>query len=130
MSRALMMQHDTDPKIALMGEIDISSVEVFHNQILIGVYVRPNMTKSGILLADQTRKEDEYQGKVGLVLKKGPMAFVSDSRVDFKGQDVQVGDWVVFRASDGWQLNIGDKLCRMLTDMDIKLRVGQPDLVF
>lgn len=128
---ALKMQHDTDPKAELLAQIgDLSGIELFHNQILVAVYIRPEKTKSGIILADVTRKEDEYQGKVGLVLKTGPLAFVDDTRNSFSGQSVKAGDWIAFRTSDGWQLKIGGTLCRMLQDVDIKLRVPSPDFVF
>ena len=41
-------------------------------QVLVAIYVRPKVTKSGIHIPDQTLQEDEYQGKVGLVLSWGP----------------------------------------------------------
>lgn len=129
--QALKMQHDTDPKAELLAQVgDISGMELFHNQILVAVYIRPEKTKGGILLINQTRDEDKYQGKVGLVLAKGPLAFKDDSRNDFAGQDVKIGDWITFRASDGWQLTIKDNLCRMLQDVDVKARIQQPDFVF
>ena len=76
------------------------------------------------------RKEDEYQGKVGLVLKKGPLAFVDDDKTSFEGQDASIGDWVVFRSSDGWALNVNGILCRMLQDIQVRLTVPSPDTVF
>ena len=60
-------------------------IDVLHNQILVAIYIRPEVTQGGIYLADQTIKEDEYQGKCGLVLKSGPLAFKSDDRNDFAG---------------------------------------------
>lgn len=129
--RALQMVHDTDPKEDIFTKLRglEDKLSVFGNFVLVAVYVRPTMTKSGIILADNTRKEDVYQGKVGLVLKKGPTAFVSDDRYDFKGQDVARGDWVGFRVSDGWQLKLGDVDVRMLQDVDIKFTVDEPDIL-
>jgi len=87
----IAMQHDVDPKQKLIEDIgDISKVELFNNQILVAVYIRPQKTKSGIYLTDKTTDEDRYQSKVGLVLKKGPTAFVDPEGKWFDGITVDV----------------------------------------
>ena len=68
----MRMEHSTPVKeatAALVG--DLEGVEVFGNQVLVAIYQRPNKTASGIYLSDGVRAEDQYQGKVGLVLKLG-----------------------------------------------------------
>lgn len=108
-----LMSHIEDPANEIRKRIgDISKIEVLHNQILVGVYIRPEKTKGGILLTPQTRDEDRYQGKAGLVLKKGPLAFVDDDNNKFHGQNVDVGDWVFYRVSDGFPLVLNGTLCR------------------
>lgn len=112
---------------------DLSNVrKLAGDLVLVGVYVRPNVTKSGLHLPDEIRKEDEYQSKVGLVLKKGAGAFVSDSNYDFRGFDAEVGDWVSYRTSDGWPVVINGRegVCRVVRDVDIKMVVERPDMVF
>lgn len=109
---------------------DISDIEVFHNQILLGTYVRPEKTRGGIILTNSTLKEDEYQGKVFLVLKIGPTAFKSDDEVDFAGQSIKEGDWVVVRPGDAWQMNINGTPCRIASDRAIRMRVTNPEVVF
>jgi len=80
------MHHDVDPKESILKELgDISGIEVFNTHVLIATYVRPN-TKSGIHLTDKYVEEDKYQGKVGLVVKKGPLAFVDEEQDWFKGR--------------------------------------------
>lgn len=120
-----------DPKQALFDAVgDLSGYEIFHNQILVAIYVRPNVTAGGILLTDETIKEDEYQGKVGLVVKVGPTAFADSEDTDFKGQNVSVGDWIVFRVGDGWQLTIKDTACRILTDRTVRMKIKNPGDIF
>lgn len=127
----MKMAHTVDPREELKKAIgNINDVKIFNNWILCAVYKRPERTASGLYLTDETRKEDEYQGKVGLVLKKGPLAFVDDDKTAFEGQDANVGDWVVFRSSDGWALNVNGILCRMLQDIQVRLTVPSPDTVF
>ena len=127
----MIMDHAVDPKQKLIEDIgDISSVEIFNNQILVAVYVRPQKTKSGIYLSDQSREEDKIQGKVGLVVKKGPSAFVDEANEWFKDVSVGVNDWVVFRPSDGWSITVNNVLCRMIDDTAIRGKVDAPDRVW
>ena len=120
-----------DPKQGLFDAVgDLSGFDIFHNQRLVAVYVRPNITAGGILRPDENIKEDEYQGKVGLVVKVGPTAFLDNQEDDFYGQNVSVGDWVVFRTGDGWQLTIRDTACRILTDRTVRMRIKNPGDIF
>jgi co-chaperonin GroES (HSP10) len=131
MANRLKLHHVADPKQEMLDAIgDISSVEVFHNQILVQVYIRPNKTASGLFLSDKTRDEDRFQGKSGLVLKKGPLAFVDDEANKFAGQNVNVGDWVFYRVSDGFPITINGQLCRLLEEVHIKGRISEPDAVY
>ena len=125
-----LMSHIEDPANEIRKRIgDISKIEVLHNQILVGGYIRPEKTK-GILLTSQTRDEDRYQGKAGLVLKKGPLAFVDDDNNKFHGQNVDIGDWVFYRVSDGFPLVLNGTLCRLLEEVHVKGKIPSPDVVF
>ena len=126
-----LMSPIEDPANEIRKRIgDISQIEVLHNQILVGVYIRPEKTKGGILLTPQTRDEDRYQGKAGLVLKKGPLAFVDDDNNKFHGQNVDIGDWVFYRVSDGFPLVLNGTLCRLLEEVHVKGKIPSPDVVF
>lgn len=132
MSKILKMEHDEDPKQAILKKVgDLKGFELFGNQVLIGVYERPEKTKSGLILSQITRDEDLYQGKAGLVLALGPSAFVSDANYDFKGQSVEPGDWVAIFVSDGRKIMLGDSVtCRIVEDQHIRLRIPAPDAVY
>jgi co-chaperonin GroES (HSP10) len=126
----MLMSHDVDPKEAILQEIgDLSQVELFHNQVLLAVYIRPEKTKSGLILTDNHRDEDRYQSKVGLLVKRGPMAFEQDGNW-FQGLTFEVNDWLVFRPSDGWSITVNGVLCRIFDDINIKGRVPHPDAVW
>lgn len=128
---AMQMLHQENPADLINKKIGtLDDWEIYGNHILLGVYERPKQTKSGIHLSDQTVHEDRYQGKAALVLKKGPTAFVSDRNYDFKGQDVQVGDWVAIFVSDGRPITIKGQLCRLVEDQYIRMKIPAPDLVF
>lgn len=127
----IAMLHEKDPKEVLLEQIgDLSKIEVFNMQVLVAVYIRPEKTKSGLYLSDKARDEDRYQSKVGLIIKKGPTAFVDKDGEWFSGLDIKEGDWIVFRPSDGWNITVNGTLCRMLDDMSVRARIEHPDQVW
>lgn len=127
----MKMHHEKDPKEVIFEKIgDLSTIGVCYSQVLLGIYVRPKVTKSGIHLADVSVDEDLWQGKAGLVLKLGPLAFKDTESVNFQGFKVEVGDWVVIRSSDGWPLNVHTQSCRMVSDTAIRMLIQDPDEVF
>jgi co-chaperonin GroES (HSP10) len=134
---ALEAIHDVDPKRALMKLVgkQLKETELFGNTILVAVYKRPEKARYGTLelsLTDNTRKEDEYQGKVGLVVALGPRAYQDDENYNFHGQKVEIGDWVVFRPSEGWAITLTKHqvLCRMLGEENIRMKIPSPDAVW
>jgi len=132
----ILMDHSAvDPREELFERLgDISDIELFHNNVVVAIYKRPEKTKSGIILTSSHLEEDVYQGKCGLVVKMGPSAFQSDG--NWSMPDIKVGDWVFFRASDGWNMSIrgNDKKeavqCRRLKDTSIEGRITHPDMIW
>ena len=116
----------------LAGIGDIEAITVFGNEILIATYIRPNVSKGGIILTDKTVSEDQWQGKVGVVVKQGPLAFVNNDRlgVDFMGQSVNDGDLIVYRVSDGFPLDINGIHCRLMQDTEIRMTVTDPGIIY
>jgi co-chaperonin GroES (HSP10) len=127
----MMMQHEVDPAVQLKKDLgDLSKVEVFNNQLLVAVYIRPQKTKSGIILTDKTTEEDRFQSKIGLVVKKGPSAFDDSTGEWFKGVSIDESDWIIFRPSDGWSITVNGVLCRLIEDVNVKGRVKHPDQIW
>lgn len=125
------MDHSADPKEGLQKAIgNLDSVEIFNNQVLVAVYIRPKKTRSGIYLPDATVEEDKVQGKVGLVVKKGPQAFVDTSNEWFADITINDLDWVIFRPSDGWGITVNGVLCRIIDDTAIRGKIQSPDQVW
>jgi len=129
--KQLEMQHDKEPKQDIIDQLgDISSVEIFNNQVLVATYLRPEKTKSGLYLSDNYRSEDKFQSKIGLIVAMGPQAFNDESGQWFDNTSFNLGDWVIHRPSDGWSVTVNGVLCRILSDTQIKGRVSSPDTVW
>lgn len=127
---AMVMLHEEDPKKVILKAVgEIPDGLVFKNQVLCAVYERPTKTRSGIILADQTKEEDRFQGKVCLVVALGPDAFVDSDAWIFK-ERAEVGEWVWFRTSDSLSLTVNGKLCRVIDDDKIRGRLPHPDMVW
>lgn len=124
------MKHDKDPKKTILDSVgDLSSVRLSGAQVLIGTYIRPEMTKGSIIITNSTREEDKFQGKCGLVLKMGPLAYVETDKLKFGGYKANIGDWVFYRPMDGYALSVNGSHCRVLDDVEIKGDLDHPDVI-
>jgi len=127
----IAMHHEADPRETLLKELgDISKIELMNTHVLVAVYIRPEKTKGGIIMTNKARDEDRNQSKAGLIIKVGPSAFVDEDGKWFNGTSLKVGDWVVFRPSDGWHITINGVICRMFDDTAVRARIPHPDIVY
>jgi len=129
--------HAKEPDQVIWDEIgDLSGIEVLYQNVLVAVYERKEgMTAGGIIAPAKVFEEDQYQSKVGLVLKVGPQAFVDQPDmkypVFFHGYAAKPGDWVVYKASNAMALLIGLRKCHLIADVYLtKMRIAHPDLVY
>jgi len=110
------------------------NIQAFHNWVITATYFLPDSfdVQGGgkLYLPDKVHDEALWQGKVGLVVAKGPLAFKNDEHVDFQGQDVAIGDWVMYDIMEGRQFTIERLHCRRLKDTQIVARVKDPRLIY
>ena len=139
----LSMRADPKRQVILDRLKDVPGFELAQNEVLVAIYQRDEKTPGGIVLTSKTLKEDVYQGKVGLVVKIGAN-FKWQHTDPFTGNvggiPVQLHDWVVFRPSDTWSLEIniregvfekdGFVVCRTLEAKHIRAVVENPDMVW
>lgn len=124
------MKHEEDPKQTILNDLgDLSGLNLSGAQILVATYIRPERMKSGLIITTNTREEDKFQGKCGLVIKMGPLAYKETEKLDFGGYRVKEGDWVWYRPMDGYALSVKGVHCRVLDDVEIRGDVTHPDLV-
>jgi co-chaperonin GroES (HSP10) len=135
MPKALKMVHDREPKEVIwerMGGAD-KQFRTMGDHVLVAIYERPEMTAGGIILTDYTKGEDKFQGKVGLVIQLGDLAFQDDDSHSFPVKP-SVGDWVVFfpltMAGTALAFPFVDQPMRLVRDVEIRAIVTTPDLLW
>lgn len=113
----------------------LGGIELMRNRVLVATYVEPAKTAGGIILPDRALDESRFQGKVGLVLRMGPMAFKFPDEI--ASTPPVVGDWVFYRPSDAMEMGIrivgtarDGVICRQIFDDNIIGIVDNPDLVW
>lgn len=128
--------HEFDPKKVIMdliGPEALSKIRLFGAQVLVATYVRPSKLASGIIITSKVVDEDKFQGKCGLVIKTGPLAFVETDKLNFGGCKVGVGDWAWYRPMDGYALSLAGRSdtvhCRVLDDVEIRGDLDHPDVI-
>lgn len=126
-----IIEGEEDPRAALLKALgDISKQTLLHAQVLVATHPGSKYhagTKT-ILRTDRDLMETQFQGSVGLVIGVGPGAFVDAPGAQFYGMKAKVGDWVLYRPSDGMALNIRQVPCRLFEDGNIKMVVDEPGL--
>lgn len=134
----------------------VRGIQVQRNRVIVATYVRPNITRGGIIMTDKSADEDRWQGKAGLLLKRGPVAFEYDEVLEHvhnapvdTAEDVaryqaerdlgipQIGDWVMFRNSETWEIGLcvdpatGEAVsARVVADDSILAVVNDPSAIF
>jgi co-chaperonin GroES (HSP10) len=133
MATAVAMLHTVDPKQEIMEALGpyLADVQPLGTEVLLAVYIRPERTRGGLLLTENQgmRKEDLHQGKVCLVLAMGELAFSEDATHRWGGITPKVGDWVAINVGDTWAFELGNRRCRVVEDVDVRLILKQPDIV-
>lgn len=95
----------------MIGSLD--GLQLFGRQVLVGVFCKPLITDKGWFQSIKEIKEDWWQNKVTLLLKKGPEAFQGDESYlnAVFGDGVsppKEGEWLIANASAGFQISMYD----------------------
>lgn len=129
-------EYAADPAEFMLSRCQMwmENITWFGNYVVAATYYLPafEILPGGQKLYRSEKSQDEalYQGKVGLVLGKGPLAFVDDDRNKFKGQNVAIGEWIIWDIHDARQHTINRVHCRWIPDVRILGKVTDPKLVY
>lgn len=136
MSQAIRrMAQAEDPKQAILDAIGhevLDGIKMHEDDVLLGTYIPPEKTKGGIILTERAMDENRFQGKVGLLLKSGPTAWKYDrsGQYAYDGTPPQIGDWLIYRASDGWEIGLNGVSCRLIRASLTRSSVQDPSMIW
>jgi hypothetical protein len=129
--KILEISQSKDQKQAIIDAVgDLAGIDVFSDLVLLGTYIRPEKTTGGIIRPKEVVQEDEHQGKVGLVLKKGPIAYGDWEDDKSLGQNAVLHTWVVYQAANTWKFQLNGVACSIVPYERLRLRVDDPTKVF
>lgn len=126
-----------DERQKIWNQVDMAEIEaipLFGGRLIVAKWIRDKIGK--IFVPKAAQNEDLYQGKVGLVLKVGPMAFEDDANHNWYGMRANVGDWVMFGHSDGADFDYSkngthDRVpCKMLDEVHVQAILPRPDFAY
>jgi hypothetical protein len=130
-SKIEQISQANDPKKAIIDAVgDLSKMDVFSDLVLVGTYIRNEKTAGGIIRPKEVLQEDEFQGKVGLVLKTGPLAYADWEDETTAGQNAKPHTWVVFAIKDTWPVQINGTACRFVPYEKLRARLQDPTAVY
>lgn len=119
-----------NPRQAILDFVgDLDGIEVMGDRVLVGIYMRPETSKGGIIRPDVNKVEDLWQGKVGLILKLGPNAFINPETGEKYEQALKEGDWGVFFVGDGKPMEVNGAACRLVKDVSFVAKIDNPEMV-
>lgn len=122
---AEVVSQSKNPKLEIIKLVgDISKEIVFNDLVLVGIYFRAEKTAGGIIRPQENVQEDQYQGKVGLVLKMGEDAAERAAGI------IDVGDWIVCNIKDGWEITLNGYPCRLIALDRIRMKITNPEVAF
>lgn len=111
-------------------EIARSALRMSRNRVLVATYVESETTKGGIIRPQRNLDESRFQGKVGLVLAMGPLAFRFDDPEEYQTPMPAFGDWIFYRASDTFECGFSGVLCRIVTDDAVMGILDNPEVIY
>lgn len=80
--------------------------------------------------SESSQDEALWQGKVGLIIGMGPLAFKDEGALKFGDMKFEIGDWVQWDIHDSRQFTVNRIHCRWMRDIQIIARVNDPRLVY
>lgn len=128
--------HVVDPKqeiLTAIGDVP-ASFTMLGARLLVAIYVRPEKTAGGVIRPGAHRDEDKWQGKVGLVLRIGPLAFAEDETHRWGAHVPKIGDWVMYRVGDTFPFRLGSdpnsRHLRIVEDVMVHAILDRPDVAW
>ena len=122
---------DQDPKQVVLDAILplIEGLDIYRNEVLVVTAPNRNVSKGGIIIPEKYKKEQRFQGKIGLIVAMGEIAFKDDDLWPDHHRRPKVGTWVFYRTADTSECAIGGYSCWFIDDNKIRGRCPSCDTI-
>ena len=132
-AQVIEMRHSgADAKAELLAEVqpylERSRIRAVGGDVLIAMYNRAGKQTAGGLYIPEANREDEFQGKVGLIISMGPLCRGETFQNWFGDDPPKVGDWIGVNIRDGFSCLIGKTTCRFVEWKYLRFPTAVPDL--
>lgn len=132
-SRVIAMRETSEvAKRALLDEItpylEKTKIRAVGHDVLIAMYNRAGKQTAGGLFIPDSNREDEYQGKVGLIVGMGPLCRGEAFEEWFGGEPPIIHDWIGINVRDGMSMLVGKTACRLVEWKFLRFPTVVPDL--
>jgi len=104
-----------------------SNIRPVGQDILVAMYNRAGEKSAGGIMYPESYREDEFQGKVGLVLALGPECRGEKFDSWFGDEPPKVGSWIGMNIRDGMAFTIGGTTCRLVEWQYVRFITEAPD---
>jgi hypothetical protein len=131
MAQPLRLIHKEDPKVPIIRDVGelLDGFVIPPTDVLIVMYEPEKdgevKTAGGLLLPQGARtnlSEYKFQGKVGLVMKLGEMAFKDDDTHKWHNFRPVLHEWVVINVGDSFSFDLpGDRRARLVHESQVKM---------
>lgn len=122
---------DDFKKRVLQYITSLKDFRLLGSEVLVATFVQSDVTKGGIIKPDQTTHEDMWQGRAGLLLAMGDTAFkYAPGGFKWEGPKPEVGDWIIFRFADSWDLHLEGVGCRIVDAENVKAIIKNPETAY
>lgn len=130
-AKVVEYQEGEDPKQAVWNALgdSLNDQPLYSNNVLLITAPIMGKSRGGIIFTDPTKKEERFQGKIGMVIKVGEVAFNDSEIWPNEHTRPTVGDWVVYRNADTHECAINKYSCRFIKDYLIIMKVSTPDAI-
>lgn len=123
--------NDFKARVHAMLDKKLAGFRLAGAAVLIATYIPSEKTAGGIIVPIKSQQENIFQGKIGLVLQIGPLAFVRDRfNCPWDGLRAKLNDWILYRPADAWDLYFGDVSCRVVDHDNIRAIIDDPTAIY
>ena len=116
----------------LRPSLEKTKIRAVGHDILIAMYNRANKKTSGGIIIPGSNREDEFHGKVGMIISLGPMCSEETSpgyNDWFGGHPPKIGEWWGVSVRDGVSALVGKTACRLVEWKYLRFQTQAPDEV-